>query len=295
MELCEFQLYKYMLSKIDAQCGLMCRVMRGKNRCNYKGFQLKVPACRMSGEMCTSLGNGFTNLMVMLFTVEMKGGKVVGVVEGDDGLFATNVDVTSEDITRMGFDIKIEKKSSFREASFCGIVASEDGTPLTDPRKVLMNFGWSHSFSISAKLSTRRGLLRAKALSLLHEHPQCPVLTALALRYIKLTASYKPIWSRNWYERDLEMQVLKFESETHAKVARGISGSVRTQFSHLYDISVNDQLELEAYINMAEFDELDHPILRKLFCGDAYDDCRDYRRRYVGNVLDLIHRNVVAV
>jgi len=292
MEMCEFELYKYMLVEREDDCKVMCDVMRGDNKCYYKGFQINVPACRMSGEMSTSLGNGFTNLMAMLFLIDEKGGNVTGVVEGDDGLFVTDVSVSAEDFHDLGFDIKIVKNDTYTEASFCGIVASKDGFPLTDPRKVLLNFGWSHSFSISGKFSTRMGLLRAKALSLLHEHPCCPVLTKFALHYITLTAGFKPIWSQNWYERQLESEVIKFSSVIREMVLTPVSQVVRQQFADLFDIPVEEQLAFESKIPSFGLSEITDPIVDRWFRGPEFDDCRDYYVRYVGNVDDLVYRRV---
>jgi len=70
MEKCEFILYSYMTKFLPCHDGFMrlCRkVLAGTNECYYRDFSMQIEATRMSGEMCTSLGNGFTNLMAMFF------------------------------------------------------------------------------------------------------------------------------------------------------------------------------------------------------------------------------------
>lgn len=87
---CEFQLYRYFgcqnaVARDVAE--YYCKVAGGINDCRFKRLRVRIPACRMSGEMCTSLGNGFTNLMVFLFLAEVfRFDGADCVVEGDDCL-----------------------------------------------------------------------------------------------------------------------------------------------------------------------------------------------------------------
>lgn len=281
MSICEFQLYKHMMKNYRREMDVITSVMASKNECNFKGFSLSLLGVRMSGEMCTSLGNGFANLMNTLYLVSKKGGKCVGVVEGDDGLFASTVPLTKQDYAGIGFDIKIELFHNYRLASFCGIVASVDGSPLTEPRDVLMGFGWSHSPCVSAR--NAMGLCRAKALSLLYEHPNCPILTKLALRYIALTSGSSPIFSYNWYDMQLAKEVSKFREDTRLQVRNGISPEVRKQFEECYNIPVYLQLKIEDEIETWGFGEVDSPLVLSLFEGRGYDHARTYYARYVGN------------
>lgn len=76
MEAVEMVLYEYMTSSLpggQAWYQLVHKAMTGKNSCSFRDFLVELSATRMSGEMCTSLGNGFTNLMVMLFLCEENG------------------------------------------------------------------------------------------------------------------------------------------------------------------------------------------------------------------------------
>lgn len=76
MRACEMQLYSYMTQRLpDGKKWLhhVVKALTGEQRCHFKGFDVSVRGARMSGDMCTSLGNGFTNLMVMLFLASRKG------------------------------------------------------------------------------------------------------------------------------------------------------------------------------------------------------------------------------
>jgi hypothetical protein len=293
LHIAEFQLYKYMLSAFPQEMEQICGTMAGVNRCSFNEFEISVEACRMSGEMCTSLGNGFSNLMNTLFLVELKSGSYThctGVVEGDDGLFASRVPLTKDDYKSIGFDIKIEECEEVLTASFCGIVASVDGSPLADPRQILLNFGWSHSPTISASERVRKGLLRAKALSLLYEHPNCPIITPFALRYVHLTDGSEPIWSSNWYERMLEKEVKLFAKQTLAAAKRPITGEVRSQFERLYNIDVVTQMKIEQNLSTYSLNVIQDTDLLLLYRGIEFDDARDYYSRYVMPITDSVGR-----
>jgi hypothetical protein len=147
MESCEFQLYEYMTTKLHGGKEWyedVVKVLGGTNECRYKFFTVFLPATRMSGEMCTSLGNGFSNLMFMLYVCKQRGCRnVAGVVEGDDGLFVfVGKAPRSEDFAKLGLIIKAEYHDQLETASFCGLVFdTDDRNNVTDIRKVLAGLG----------------------------------------------------------------------------------------------------------------------------------------------------------
>lgn len=198
MEACELQLYRHCL-KDDPYCELLCRTISGENRMKMRnGTRAKVMARRMSGDMCTSLGNGFTNLMIALFLAEEHHCKLDGFVEGDDGLFACDGQLTTEMFSALGFTTKIEKVMHPREASFCGNLYSEDLQIVKNPYKFLQGFGWTSSF-IEANTSKLWQLLKAKALSALCETPDCPIISTLAHRAYHKCGAVKPIFVQDGY------------------------------------------------------------------------------------------------
>lgn len=187
MEACECRLYTHCLQKYPLEAAFINKVITGKNNLRTRaGINVSVEARRMSGDMCTSLGNGFSNLMIVLYLVDKMHGQVKGFVEGDDGLFASTVPLTTEDYASLGFTVEIHQISHPCKGHFCGNTCTEDGTVIKDPRRVFQNFGWTHSY-LGAGNHIMDQLLRFKALSLVYELPQCPIVGVLARTALNLT------------------------------------------------------------------------------------------------------------
>jgi hypothetical protein len=72
MRSCEMIMYKYMSRDLlggTTWFSLVERTITGTNAISNKYFKAWVEGKRMSGEMNTSLGNGFSNLMIMKFVL----------------------------------------------------------------------------------------------------------------------------------------------------------------------------------------------------------------------------------
>lgn len=207
MDVLEFQLYDYLLLPTDAK--LLRDVIGGKNRMKMRtGFSATCVGRRMSGEMSTSLGNGFSNLMLALFLAHEKKCNFDGLVEGDDGLFVCDQLFTKQDYADLGFTIKIETPPNVHEAQFCGLLLSDDYHTLKDPKRVLQKFAWCDKYQDS-KRSVHLGLLRAKAISLAYEAGQCPILAAIAETILLDTDGIKPLFIEDAYHQKVPLtQVL---------------------------------------------------------------------------------------
>lgn len=240
MESIEFELYSYMLQNYPVQRTLILKTLSGINSLhNRMGTHVLVEARRMSGEMCTSLGNGFTNWMLASFLVHKKGGEITGFVEGDDGLFATNVVLTTEDYKKLGFTIKIEEVVDPCLASFCGLVFSDNGEIVRDPRKFLQTFGWTSSFT-GAGDKVLNELLLAKSMSALTETPQCPIVAVLARYGYERTKHLNPRFVSDGYHENVRFSESVFNP----------SADTRRIFAQLYGISEETQhLCEEAIVN----------------------------------------------
>jgi len=277
MSACEVELYTYMTSKLPSSkwfLFLVNEVLMGENLCEFKTLLVKILATRMSGEMCTSLGNGFSNLMFMLFTCKKKGCKDVrGVVEGDDGLFTVRgTPPTVDDFARLGLIIKLDIHKSLSTASFCGIVFDpDDKVNLTDPRKVLATFGWSSRTYVASRPSVKLALLRSKALSLVYQYPGCPIVMALGRAGLRATAAASKTrafkratssmfqtmnsWEREWY---LEC------AQGYAQALEGAEVGDNSRFlvEDLYGIPYDHQIRIEEYLNsIEEVQRLDCPYI----------------------------------
>lgn len=187
MRACECAVYEYLLADYGTEARFITSVLTGVNELHTRaGVHARVRGRRMSGDMCTSVGNGLTNLLLILFIVSEKGGEVHGFVEGDDGLFATDVPLSTGDYLRCGFSVEIHQVRDPSLAHFCGMTFTAPGQIIKDPRRVFQSFGWTSSF-INAGTLVMESLLRSKALSLAYEVPNCPILGVLARKALELT------------------------------------------------------------------------------------------------------------
>lgn len=181
----ELAFTKYMCTNLLADQGVDDILHTDRKRVFVsKMLNAFVTGRRASGQMMTSLFNGFTNLVVNEFVcTELCGASVFrGVVEGDDGLFVHNGRPPLEsDFLRLGFIIKIVNVKHFTEASFCGVVFDPNVcTTIGDPWRILMSVSWAGQDYLRSNDETLRILGVVKALSYLAGYPRCPVTTAVA-------------------------------------------------------------------------------------------------------------------
>jgi len=253
MRLVECKLYAHVLG--ESECVKFgCDVICGLNKLRTRArVDCRLLARRMSGEMCTSAGNGFSNLMLFLFIMDQKGyaeEEVDGLVEGDDGLFASPVEVTAADYLKLGWTIKIEEVDHPYHASFCGMLCADDGTIIKDPKHVFRTFGWTSSF-IHAGDKIMWSLLKSKALSLAYEMPQCPILGALARAALNITREVEMTHEEVHYrEIPREFAIEEFRP----------SQECRAFFARRFSISVEAQLEVEKLIMAGKLDQVMHYV-----------------------------------
>jgi hypothetical protein len=272
MDAVEFELYEYMTSELPEGhqfMDLIRTAMLGRNQCQYKNFTIGVDGKRMSGEMCTSLGNGFSNLMFMLFMLDRNGCENVdGVVEGDDGLFVFDGRApTSKQFEDLGLIIKLEIIEDLARASFCGLVFDLfDLINVTDPRVVLASTAWTSERYVKARAKKLMVLLRCKALSMAHQYPGCPILSSYAHYILRLTRSYDIrhyVYEgyMNEWERSQLIDALKDERKIH-KIDP--PDNTRRLVFELYGISERDQKHIEDWFdNCQSLQPFDIPCLRK--------------------------------
>lgn len=258
MDAIEFVLYRYMLKECPdiKKVEYLLGQLSGRNNCTFKRFKLDINATRMSGEMNTSLGNGFSNYMLMLYVCHKVGSTCEGVVEGDDGLFIVEPNApTKEDFAELGFTIKIEEHTNLRTASFCGIIFDEkDKINVTNPLEVLCGFGWSKNTYIGARRVRKLELLRSKALSLLHQYPGCPIIQSLAKYGLRVT---KHIDMRRYLAKERSISMWEREQllialedlEAGTLVEKSVPANTRLLVEELYGVSVRDQKLIEQYFD----------------------------------------------
>jgi len=282
----EFELYDYMTAQLpehDEFMSLCNNVLAGRNHCQYKYFSVDLEATRMSGEMCTSLGNGFSNLMFMLFLCDELGSIVKGVVEGDDGLFVISGPLPSKaDFESLGLIIKLEVHDRISEASFCGIIFDEyEKRNIRDPCRVLMTFGWTGSSFARSNDRKKMALLRCKALSLAYQYPGCPIVQALANYGLRVTqdvgkyALWRIVNSKgvNEYQRGVLIAALR-----NPVPLCPVGPRSRILVENKFGIAVEAQIKFEQYLE--GLDSL-QPLTVGVLSSYMKPEWRDYAAKYV--------------
>jgi len=290
-EECEYELYDYFLSKrSDGDHLLSLLKEKDKlNDINFKNFVMQINAKKMSGEMDTSLSNGFTNLMIIKFNFKESGAKKLRVkVEGDDGLGTHFGEApTAESWHKFGLSLKIESHADLCSASFCGMIFDmKDRTNVSDPRKVLASFGWTSAKYTKSRKNKKLLLLRCKALSLAYQYPSCPILSQLAKKMLQLTAGFdvegfvnkQGTQMMDQYKLSiLRMALMKQKSGGLLFSEPGYN--TRLLVENQFGISINEQLIIEAYIDAIEvICPLNHPIIHKHMDREWIDYYERYNR-----------------
>lgn len=289
MKVCEFQLYSYMTVNLSIHDEFMEHVVKalaGKNECRFKGFTIKVPGSRMSGDMCTSLGNGFTNLMSMLFLTYKKAGYLPdGVVEGDDGLFGfvEEADIpTSLEYKSLGFDIKCQKFSDVGEAGFCGMYFKEGILEnIADISKNLCKFGWTDSHLMFSRGKVMEQLLRAKSFSLAYELPYCPVLRSLADYGLRVTHGVSPRFGDRFNKLTFwEKQIFRDIDPECPRLRTPIPIQQYELVEKLFGWSISEQKAVEKYLDgLTQIQPLDHPVILSKM-NKIWVDCEKFTEFY---------------
>jgi len=290
MKACEFVLYRYMTKSCPKQLEaikIFEEICTGMNKMSYKDGTFWVKGRRMSGEMTTSLGNGWTNLMLASFAIRSARGECESlkiVVEGDDAVMAifASDHICKDSFSVFGFCIKIEKSFRLSDASFCGLVFDEeDQMDCADPIQEIVNFGWYNGFQLYMKQEKLDSLLVAKAYSLLYEYPGCPIMKELAAMVFRCKSDivknfdFEDFLAKhcvNTWERDRFLAIrdgLSSKDRIRWMLSRPIGWRTRQMVERYYKISIDLQLRSEAYLrSITRIGPLDMPWLQHLFHPD---------------------------
>lgn len=261
MECVDFELFEYMISQLPNSDWFRKfeGVLAGDNVCEFKHFTAIIRAKRMSGEMSTSLFNGFANFMIQQYVLSKYCGLPVehqaGVVEGDDGLTRVPPDATydPEVFTRLGLNVKLEEHLDLCSASFCGLIFDpQECINVTDPLEVLAQFGWTTARYHKSNKNTKNKLLRCKALSYLHQYPGCPIIQSLANYGLRMTRSttidhfVREKLITSLWERE---QLIAALSVKWNDVQKPVGPMTRLLVESKYRIPVELQYKIEAYLD----------------------------------------------
>lgn len=240
MNNCEMIMYKYMLKNFPTLYRFVQESLTSRNRIYGKHVKASIEATRMSGECNTSLGNGFSNAMFMLFFCHEHGIKVGNfVVEGDDGLFQLSREITPEEFKHFGLNLKIQRTTA-PLSEFCGCVYNPQTlTNFGRALKHVVSLGWSPKRYMVASSKRKRELAVARAYSFNATTPGVPILSVLCntiverfgrITYARAMKHLKNQWRRP--EKLVEHSPLPNELD-------------REYFYHVFGVSVAEQLQIE--------------------------------------------------
>jgi hypothetical protein len=269
MEAAEFQLFEHVTKKMPGAQDFMSlyKQISLDNRLLFDAVVANIACKRMSGEMSTSIANGYTNLALVLFTAYKEGMNIDDLdffVEGDDAIISCVNKLPTTWFERLGFLCKMEVHNTVRTASFCGLIFSQPGHIIRDPRPVIAKIGWAMRQYVKSSDSTKKALLRAKALSLACEMPNCPILSPLAHRLMELTAGVrvdKILMKANQQSFDMYHKVMLINAITSKpwQVPPNILADTRVLMEIKYGIHVEIQIAWEKYFSTLEMGPMDLP------------------------------------
>lgn len=209
---CEKHLFKHMLQNNPQIWKIVKQSFNCENKLMHSsGVTLFTRGTRMSGEMWTSLGNGFMNKMLMEFTMHVNETTGDYLVEGDDGFIATTKKMDWGVVQALGFSLKSEFVNDINDMSFCGIAINSEGKPTGDIMKQLKRFGYTNdSYMLKHEiLKTRKYhkrekmLVRAKALSAAATFKGAPILWKICQLCLDATNGVTPTRDCfDWWEWD---------------------------------------------------------------------------------------------
>lgn len=269
----EMVMYRYMLKNFPDEYQLI-RKLAGENKLRSKYFTGSLQGVRMSGEMNTSLGNGFSNLLLMSFACYMTGNRILGcVVEGDDGLFETERPLQQEFFKDMGLELKCAKTKAWK-ASFCGCVYNPVSLHnLGHPIKALIKSCWSSKFEASSSESHLRELQVAKVMSLNAEHPGVPIVWKFCQMVFERLGTIK--YCRAWKYYDVyQREHLQLSDKVVAPTPDD-----RAFFQEMEGITIRDQVRIEEDIEKT-FPFVCSPTFNSYVPDTYLDAWEEYVRPY---------------
>lgn len=260
MENVEFKMFQRILQNYPRIVELFRRTYHSNNVIKYQYHgKLRAKATfsgsRMSGDMWTSLANGFTNMCLVEYILAVNNQQKFYttadyLVEGDDGFICTDKQLDWSRANQIGFSLKCEQCNDMNKLSFCGI-CSYDGLLVPDFRRIMNHYGYSHDrtsirFLTNPSKNQKRkflNMVHSRALSLLAQSRGIPILQAIAQQQLRFGGHFDPKYV-DWWENE----TYDFSNVT-AMTALPITDRMRNFFAQRYDIPIPYQLKLEKEIN----------------------------------------------
>lgn len=261
----EFPFYEYVIQNLPDKQWFISELdtLLKANICKFKDFIVESMS-RASGEMNTSSGNGWCNLILFTYVARVKGAtKTSSKFEGDDGICVVTPDSaypTSEDYRRLGWICKLESHAQFNTASFCGLVADiDDLINVCDVRSYLADFGWTKQQYINASDVTLAALIRAKGYSAVYQYPGCPIIDALGHYALRITTSdvvrhRMDLMNTKRQLGDSRFKAIRYEEileyfNNKVPVRQDSPPKTRLLVEKLFGVTCEEQIRIEKYLD----------------------------------------------
>ncbi|KPA84471.1 RNA-dependent RNA polymerase [Leptomonas pyrrhocoris] len=226
----------------------------GSNKSTFSSIEASCKSRLMSGALWTSFQNSFLNFFVMAYlnykkTAVKRQFRIESLkmfIEGDDGIMK-HFNYNNRIIKRLGLCLKINSAEHFSLASFCGRVISQNAC-FTEPTKAIDKLCWFPMRMHSMKENARRAVFKARAMSLLENNENCPILDPLARKIIQMNRNIDArvaLKHFSAYERDI---LQDFDFSPRKLDPSDISYENRVLMEQLYGITVDQQIWFEEEI-----------------------------------------------
>lgn len=141
----ETRLFRHMLRNNPKIWSIVEKACSGSNVLVCPWMWVEMPGSRMSGEMWTSLANGFSNMMMIHYMASrVPADRPVDydfLVEGDDGLIGTTTPLDTSIVRDLGFTLTLREGAHLNDLSFCGMIVGPDRRLYCHPDNTLIKFG----------------------------------------------------------------------------------------------------------------------------------------------------------
>lgn len=271
MKNCEFRFYYRVALQFVEGLEIMKTLKRilGVNTLIFSSYLATVLARRMSGEMNTSLGNGFSNNMLIKFVLFLNGITIFElIVEGDDSLVCYNGPIFDDTVfVSLGFVIKMKYVESINLASFCGQIYNPVSfVVFTDPIKFVLNFAWLSMKFRNVPIGYIKELLKGKALCALYQYAGCPIVQPFVLRVLYLTkdCNTRLDTSADAYKQQIYSEMIeKFKAGKIRPLPITIES--RHIMADAFGVAINDQIIMEHIFSTMAFGPVVCPPIM-LYC-----------------------------
>lgn len=256
----ELDLYEYFLMTNFPEIYKWIAKIAKLNKCSFRYVLIIVLGKRMSGDMVTSLGNGWDTHVCVSFIVFMQYGvHPIILQEGDDTIFLSPGPIVPARFEELGLEVKLDRVSRIGIAQFCQLLYDVDSLRVVrDPIKYLVGFGWGGPDVCNSK-KKHLLLLQAKALSALSQYPGHPIIQSMAGWVMRCSGGLDAdvlmdfvIRERSFDSYSRQVYMSAVSNVDWRRLLKEVHPSSRTLVEELYGVPAPSQIQIENWFERQE-------------------------------------------